>query len=420
MRRRSAGEDYVENLLEAALEGSSISRVDRSLVQELVYGVVRWESTLDWLIGRKADVREQKPVLQIILRLGLYQILWLDRIPDHAAVNETVSLAHLAGFAPQVGFVNAVLRGYAREKDATRQMLADLKSTNPAVACSHPAWLVDRWVKRWDAAKALALMEWNNTPPKIHARINTLRTEPGALLAQWREENVEYDFRRWDWTDENSVFELKTYPPLTKIPSFQSGCFYIQDPSTLLAVRELSPRPGQSVLDFCAAPGGKTTFIAQLMGNQGRIVAQDSSSDRLDMVKQNCTRLGVTCVETALLNLHAPPPASPPQFDKVLVDAPCSNTGVMRRRVDLRWRVRLEEIQRLSQAQAALLDSAALRVKPGGTLVYSTCSLEPEENQALVARFLSTHPGFVLAHERELLPFIDGVDGAYVARLVRI
>jgi len=420
LRRRSAGEDYVENLLESALEGSSISRVDRSLVQELVYGVVRWESTIDWLIGRKADVREQKPTLQIILRLGLYQILWLDRIPDHAAVNETVSLAHMAGFAPQVGFVNAVLRSYAREKEATRQLLADLKASNPAIACSHPGWLVDRWVKRWDAAKALALMEWNNTPPKIHARINTLRAEPGALLTQWREENVEYDFRRWDWTDENSVFELKTYPPLTRIPSFQGGCFYIQDPSTLLAVRELSPRAGQSVLDFCAAPGGKTTYIAQLMGNQGRIVAQDSSPDRLEMVKQNCARLGVTCVETALLNLHAPPPEPAPQFDKVLVDAPCSNTGVMRRRVDLRWRVRMDEIQRLSQSQSILLNSAALGVKSGGTLVYSTCSLEQEENQAVVGRFLSRHPGFVLARERELLPFADGVDGAYVARLMRI
>jgi 16S rRNA (cytosine967-C5)-methyltransferase len=192
--------------------------------------------------------------------------------------------------------------------------------------------------------------------------------------------------------------------------------FYVQDPSTLLAIRELNPRPGETSLDFCAAPGGKTTFIAQLLRNEGRIVARDVADDRLKLVQENCTRLGVTCVDTR--NATQFPPLSS-QFDRVLVDAPCSNTGVMRRRVDLRWRIRPEEIERLRKAQLDLLKQAAAQVKPGGTLVYSTCSLEPEENQELVKEFLAGHAGYTLEYERALLPFADGVDGAFVARLKR-
>jgi 16S rRNA (cytosine967-C5)-methyltransferase len=171
-------------------------------------------------------------------------------------------------------------------------------------------------------------------------------------------------------------------------------------------------------LDFCAAPGGKTTFIAQLMNNQGRIVAQDVSDERLKWIQENCARLGVTRVETVLpstLNLQ---PST--GFDRVLVDAPCSNTGVMRRRVDLRWRIQPEEIERLRAGQLDLLQQAATQVKPGGVLVYSTCSLEPEENQEVVKQFLSEHAGFKLESERELLPFADNVDGAYVAKLKRL
>ena len=191
--------------------------------------------------------------------------------------------------------------------------------------------------------------------------------------------------------------------------------FYVQDPSTLLAVQELNPQPGETVLDLCAAPGGKTTFIAQQMQNRGRIVAADVSEDRLNLIKENCVRLGVTCVETILLStLNSQPSTS---YDRILVDAPCSNTGVMRRRVDLRWRVRPEEIERLRKTQLEILGQAASRLRPGGVLVYSTCSLEPEENQEVVKQFLSEHAEFKLRSERELLPIVDGVDGAYVARL---
>jgi len=457
LQQRRAGGKFIEDLLETALQSAQLSSADRALCQEIVYGIVRWQATLDWLIARKTDGREQKPALQNLLRLGLYQIFRLDRIPDHAAVNETVELAKQNGFGAQAGFVNAVLRGYLREHDETKKLLAGLKISQPALGWSHPEWLVTRWQKRWGIEKTASLLEWNNTPPKTFARVNTLKTDAGKLLEKWRDENVEYDFVRREQLEENLVFELKSQPPLSSLASFRDGWFYIQDPGTLLAACKLGPQPGETILDFCAAPGGKTTFIAQLMNNQGRIVAQDVSDERLKWIQENCARLGVTCVEMVVSDWARPHPDPLPQereqqcatreisnrvriadrlttipplhagegrgegklFDRILVDAPCSNTGVMRRRVDLRWRIQPAEIERLRAAQLDLLQQAATQVKPGGVLVYSTCSLEPEENGEVVKQFLSERADFKLDYERELLPFADNVDGAYVARILR-
>ncbi|HEY1718498.1 MAG TPA: 16S rRNA (cytosine(967)-C(5))-methyltransferase RsmB [Verrucomicrobiae bacterium] len=422
---------YIEDLLERALADAQLSPVDRGLCQEIVYGVVRWQSTLDWLIARKTNGREQKPALQNLLRLGLYQIFWLDRIPDHAAVHETVELAKQNGFGPQAGFVNAILRGYLREADETKKILAELKKSNPAIGFSHPQWLVEKWQKRFGTKKTLQLLDWNNTPPKTFARVNSLKADAGKLVERWRVEDVEYDFDQHDWLKEKlafTAFELKSHPPLASLESFQDGWFYIQDPSTLLAPKLLGAQPGETILDLCAAPGGKTTFMAQLMNNEGKIVACDISEDRLKLIRENCARLGVTCVEFCRSRgneTHSEKleisqrllTSSPTIFDRVLVDAPCSNTGVMRRRVDLRWRISPEEILRLQQTQFDLLKLAATKLKPGGVLIYSTCSLEPEENSEVVKEFLCAHENFKLESERELLPFEDNVDGAYVARL---
>ncbi len=412
--RRTNGE-FVEDLLERALADAQLSPADRGLCQEIVYGIVRWQSTLDWLITRKTNGREQNPALQNLLRLGLYQIFWLDRIPDHAAVHETVELAKQNGFGPQAGFVNAILRGYLREFDETKKILAELKISNPAIGFSHPQWLVEKWKKRFGEERTHQLLEWNNTPPKTFARLNTLKTDAGKLIEKWREENVEYDFVRRGWLEENLVFELKSHPPLHSLASFRDGWFYIQDPSTLLAVRELDPQPGETILDLCAAPGGKTTFIAQLMKNAGKIVACDISEERLKLIRENWQRLGVACVEPILFSALDPRPST---FDRILVDAPCSNTGVMRRRVDLRWRISPEEISRLQKTQLDLLKLAATKLKSGGVLIYSTCSLEPEENSEVVKEFLREHKNFKLESERELLPFANNVDGAFVAKLV--
>jgi 16S rRNA (cytosine967-C5)-methyltransferase len=416
--RREAAEDYVENLLEKEFESCPLSAPDRALLQELVYGVVRWQATLDWLVARKTGGREQKRILQVLLRLGLYQLFWLNRIPDHAAVSETVDLAKRFGCGPQAGFVNGLLRGCSRERSVLRRALLDLKATEPPLGYSHPGWLCERWSKRWTEDQFRQLLDWNNTPPRTCVRVNTLRTRPEGLRDLWKEEGVEVTPRALDWTGDLLAYELAAPRPIIALASFKRGCFYVQDPSTLLAPRTLNPQPGEKVLDFCAAPGGKTTVLAQLMQNQGRIVAHDTSPPRLALVTENCARLGVTCVETLTGNDLAGRTGLD-DFDRVLVDVPCSNTGVMRRRVDLRWRVRPQEIQRLRTQQLQILEQAAARVKPGGVLVYSTCSLEPEENGGVIKAFLEGHTGFRLQYDRSLLPFLDGVDGAYVARLVR-
>jgi 16S rRNA (cytosine967-C5)-methyltransferase len=413
LRQHAEEGGFIEQILEKGFASSGLAQVDKGLIQELVYGVVRWQETLDWLIAQKTKGRSQKMPLQILLRLGLYQMFWLERIPDHAAVHETVELAKTHGYGPQSGFVNAVLRNYLRERAETEQKLQQIKTSEPAVGYSHPDWLYARWKTRFGEEKARKLLEWNNTSPTTFARLNTLRGTPEQLAEMWEKEEVHFFPRQFDWVKGDLVFELKSHPPLTTLPSFQQGWFYVQDPSTLLAPALLNPRPGEKVLDLCAAPGGKTTYMAQLMENSGTITAHDTHIARREMIRRNCERLGIKSVEI----VSTLPAEAKEDYNRILIDAPCSNTGVMRRRVDLRWRVQPEEIKRLRQTQKDLLKAAVLHLSPGGTLAYSTCSLEPEENGELIQEFLSENKNLTLQSERSLLPFADGVDGAYVALL---
>ncbi|MGZ8937641.1 MAG: 16S rRNA (cytosine(967)-C(5))-methyltransferase RsmB [Limisphaerales bacterium] len=404
---------YIEGLLDSALRQNELKSEDRGFLQELVYGVVRWELTLDWLIAQRTDGKPQKEVVQNLLRLALYQMFWLDRVPSYAAVNETVEICKRSGLQGQAKFINAVLRSFAREVETTRQSLDKLKRSKPAIGHSHPEWLWRRWEKQWGVEKAVRLMEWNNSPPPVYARVNTLRATAEDVAKVWQDEGVVVEACEWEWVPKGIVFRLASYPPLARLKSFEKGLFYVQDPSTLLAPAMLEAKSGESVLDLCAAPGGKTTYIAQTMGNIGEIVAQDIEPARLKLVEENVERLGATCIK---IGEQASDGRS---FDRVLVDAPCSNTGVMRRRVELRWRIKPEEIKRLAVTQMNILREGAKRVRVGGVLLYSTCSLEREENQAVVGQFLAENNGFTLDRERELTPMKDAVDGAYCARLLR-
>ena len=439
--RRRHSPDYVERLLELELGRSSLSRVDRSLCQELVYGIVRWQMTLDWLIARRTRGRPQEEAVQLLLQLGLYQIFWLQRIPPHAAVHETVEMAEGMGCGSKAGFLNAVLRGCLREREALVQQWEVLKKEDPAVGYSHPARLVERWQARWGAEKTARLLEWDNSPPPTFARLNRLKTDAATLTERWKTEGIGFAARQWDWTGEDLVFELQSHPSLAEWDDFQRGFFYVQDASTLLAVHELDPQPGENILDLCAAPGGKTAYLAQRMENRGHILAQDQAP-RLPRLRENCARLGVACVEiaadvasalcadhpgvtisadvaSALCADHPGVEIAAAPFDRILLDAPCSNSGVLRRRIDARWRIRAERLAQLRRAQGALLRQAAARLKPGGRLVYSTCSLEPEENESVTLEFLREHAEYTLERERQLLPFEDKVDGAYVAVMRR-
>lgn len=406
--------DFVEHRLDSDPAHRALSPEDRRLARELAFGVLRQRAALDWLVAKRTDGRPQRPEVLAVLRLGAYQLFFLDRVPDHAAVHETVSLARELGLQHQSGFVNAVLRGLAREKEPLREALERLRVEDPATGWSHPRWLVSRWAKELTPPDLQSLLRWNNTPARTFARVNRLRSSPEALLAKWASEGVESLPREVAWAAPGTFFELQSHPSIESLPSFAAGDFYIQDPSTLLAVQELQVQPGQQVLDLCAAPGGKTSAIAERLAGSGRLVAADSSPERLGLLRENAKRLGLEG-----LGIVAPDQTGD-GFDRVLVDAPCSNTGVLRRRVELRWRLSPEEIGRLAALQGSLLDTAATKVRPGGRLVYSTCSIDPEENSAVAAAFLARNVGFREAGSASVHPVRDSVDGAFCFAFERV
>jgi len=395
-----------DELLEQALAGSSLTPPDRAFVTELFYGCLRRRLSLDYLVAQLA-AKPPRPIVANILFLGLYQLVYL-KTPAHAAVNETVALAKRYAGVAEAKFVNAVLRRAQREFDELLAKLGDTRPSEPWIYYSHPEWLWNRWATRFGSESAAALCDWNNQPPALYLRVNTLKTS--TTPADVSLEPTDHPLC-WRVTDTTGLFRTK---------SFANGEFYVQDPSTLVAVDVLDPQPGDSLLDMCAAPGGKTTYIAQKMQNQGRIIAADSQNSRLALVGENCRRLGVQIVATlACEGTRLDRCLRGEEFDRVLVDAPCSNIGVLRRRADLRWRLSDEEIRRLAALQVKLLDSAAKFTKRDGVLVYSTCSLEAEENEGVVETFLASHKGFSLETTHSLLPPRDGVDGAFVARFRR-
>ena len=400
-----------EALLSAAL--ASVSGPDRGLCQELVLGVLRNKAWLDWLIDQKTNGRRQQPLSQILLRLGLYQIFHLDRIPDHAAVNETVNLARRHDLANQSGFINAVLRNCLREKNSWLEKLSGLRNNQPAIGYSHPLWLVQRWRDRWP--DYVSLMEWNNLPAPVYARRNTLLTTAEDLEAQWTQEGVAFARLKLSWLQEGLMFRIEPNGSPGSLPSFREGKFYIQDPSTLASVQELNPQPGENILDLCAAPGGKATAIAQRTQDNGSVLAVDIDEARLDRLRENAGRLGLRSIQPKALHQIDLKTAGP--FDRILVDAPCSNTGVMRRRVDVRWRLNARELPVLARTQIDLLNRAAPLLKPGGVLVYSTCSIEAEENEDVITAFMRKHRDYKKETARALTPMKDKTDGAFVARI---
>ncbi|MGE3312432.1 MAG: 16S rRNA (cytosine(967)-C(5))-methyltransferase RsmB [Limisphaerales bacterium] len=413
LTRPAADPTFIEDRVDREIASTKLSPADRALVQEIAYGCVRWRATLDWLIERRT--REfPTPALRAVLHVGLYQLFWLDRIPDHAAVHATVDVAHALDLGAQTGFVNALLRNYLREADATRVELDRLKTDDPATGWSHPRWLVQRWSEMLNPDSIQAFLAWNNTPAQVFARVNTIKADAAQLIAAWRNEGVDYAFAKWDWIPENVAFQLRRHPPLNRMKTFADGWFYVQDPSTLMAVSLLAPQPGESLLDFCAAPGGKATYIAQLIDNDGVVVATDTDSRRRGRLQENCRRLAADVTVCAPDDPRAEGP-----FDAVLLDAPCSNTGVLRRRLDARWRLSPRELERCRLQQLDLITQALGRLRPGGRLVYSTCSVEPEENERLIEAALAQHPGTTLEASRSLHPVHDKVDGAFAARIRR-
>lgn len=411
--RWSKSRRLADELLEHALAESALASADRAFAMELFYGCLRHKLALEFLLAQLAK-RPPRHLVAEILKLGLYQLFFL-KTPAHAAVNETVALAKQFASVAETKFINATLRRAERDRDDLLAALTATRKTEPWVYHSHPQWLWKRWVAEYGHEGAAALCEWNNQPPPVYVRVNTLRASSGTGVSPVLEETPTNgrDAR-------STVYRVLDAKKFFESDAWKNGAFYVQDPSTLIAVDVLDPQPGESVLDMCAAPGGKTTYIAQKMQNRGRIIAADSSNSRLALVGENCRRLAVTIVATlACEGTRLDRCLRGEQFDRVLLDAPCSNTGVMRRRPDLRWRIEEKEIARLAALQLKLLGKAAEFVKTGGVLVYSTCSLEPEENERVVAQFCKSRQEFVRETTRSTFPPRDGIDGTFVAKFRR-
>lgn len=369
----------------------------RAFVMEVVLGIVRWFGALSWIRDRRVQQRP-RPQVDACILVGLYQLLFMDDVQEYAAVNETVEAAKVAGGEKAANFVNAVLRRAQADK---RQIFQALEKQPPATRLSHPKLLIDRWTKQFGDAAMTRLCEWNNRRADVVVRTNKkLSIEgqphpfaPGRFLILPRGVSV------------------------SDVPGFADGLFYVQDPSTSVAPELLDPKPGEAVLDACAAPGGKTMQIAEMMKGQGTLVAMDPAADRLKPLRENIARLKWDFINVVEGDVTKQRMAT--RFDAILLDVPCTNTGVIRRRPDVRWRFSPERLRAVCDKQAAILDAAAARLADGGRIVYSTCSLELEENEAQVDRWLARNPQFRLADSKKSFPPESGTDGAYAALLVR-
>lgn len=389
---------------------------DRAFVMEVVYGVARWRRMLEWVVSQTAG-RKPDAVTLSFLMVGLYQLLHMEGVRPHAAVHETVEALKNRRGQEAAGFLNAVLRNVQRGAARLRHRL---ERESPGVRLSHPDRLVAAWTARYGAERTAALCRWNNTRPSV-----TLCPNPCSPAGQ----NLEQKLRASAVDVEPHPFRPEAFLVLprgirvTAVPGYAQGAFSIQDPSTLVAVELLDPQPGHLVLDACAAPGGKTALLAERMQDRGRVVAMDLFEPRLHTLRQNIQRLGLRSVRTALGNaaderdlasiLHADAP------DRILLDVPCTNTGVLRRRPDARWRFATDMLDNTVRVQRRILDGAAHVLAPGGRLVYSTCSLQPEENEHLVRSWLDANPGWTLEEEAALFPPDTGTDGIYAAALRR-
>ena len=393
LRAWAKGHDYAETLVERHAQRRMLSPADRGLLQAILFGVLRHRRLLDHWI---AELRQGKldPETRDVLRVGLCQILLLG-IPDHAAVNETVE----SGKASVRGLLNAVLR---RAISSRKKLLDEMPDLPPAVAHSHPDWIFKRWKSRFGKEQAIGLMEWNNRPAVTFLRVNPLVDSGGEIPGT-------------PFVDAPGFFRIDGAPPASLLAA---GAVYVQDPATRHAVELLAPVRGESVLDACAAPGGKAFLIAAAMGGAQSLTCTDSNEKRLPRLRENLSRLHAGEAKVAVHDWLKPASAEWHRaFDAILLDVPCSNTGVIRRRVDVRWRLQPDEIEKITRTQRRILENALPCLKPGGRLVYSTCSIEAEENSGIIESFLRDHPECALLATRESLPFCDGADGAYAALL---
>ena len=392
---------HADLIISKLLQERALSQPDRAFALELFYGVLRNLTLLDFWIDclRPSQINGD---IRDIVRLGLYQLLLL-KVAEHAAVYESVELAP----RHSRGLVNGLLRAAGRRQN---ELMAKAGAQTLSIRTSHPEFLITRWERNFGSKATADLCAWNNRPAHVYGRINQLKIGREEFAARYPEARQLRNF--------SNFVEFSRFPH----QALDEGHCYIQDPSTAIACELLDPQPGEIILDACAAPGGKTNYLAERMQNQGLIMACDNQSRRIRILEENMAQLGVKIARVVCHDWtkgNAPLElASIGKFDRILVDAPCTNTGVMRRRVDVRWRLQPEEFGRMQMQQLAIVRAIIPLLKSDGALVYSTCSLEPEENEQVIEELLIKLPSMRLIEKRESQPFLDNFDGGFAAKLI--
>ncbi|MDF2672853.1 MAG: rsmB [Clostridiales bacterium] len=407
--------------------------IDRAFATEILYGTLRWKLKIDYMIQKFSKLKLNKisPWVLSCIRTGVYQIYFMDKVPEFAAVNQAVELVKFKD-KKAAPFVNGVLRNILRNRDEFYKIDVKDRIKKLSIEYSHPEWFVDKFIKLYGEDFVVALMEENNVPPGLTIRINTLKCKKEELVKLLTSKGIECIDGR---LDESLV--LKGFHSIEKSEEFIEGLFTIQDESSMLATRVLDPQTGDKVLDLCSAPGGKSTHMAQLMENKGEILSFDIHEHKLELVSKNAKRLGIDIIKTRLKDSTVFEEEYKDYADKVLLDAPCSGLGLIRKKPEIRWTVTQKDVIELQKIQMEIINNASNYVKREGTLVYSTCTISEEENEEIIQSFLENNENFKLESickyipedikkddscskgYIKLFPNVHNLDGFFIAKLLR-
>jgi len=424
---------YLDKVLDSELKFSTLNDYDKALLSEITHGVLRWIRRLDWFLNGfyRGQYEKCLPEVKNAMRVALYQILFLNKIPYAAAVNEAVEFVKKIRGEKHAGIVNGLLRTIIRTLDNLVWPTRDIDEVNYlGIIQSHPNWLIRRWINRFGFDDAQKLCEANNHRPFLCLRVNKLKTSVDDLLKRFREKNINY--RPISYL--NYFFTIKLMSRIYADELFKNGYFTIQDISAGLVSHLVNPKEDELILDVCAAPGGKTSHLSELMNNKGKIIAVDKYLSRVEIMKSNFNRLGVLNTEAIHDDINNPQTELLKseligKVDKILVDAPCSGLGVLSKKPDIKWKREVEDIYKLQKLQLELLENSLQYLRPGGAIIYSTCTVEYDENYFIIKSFLEKHNNFVLEDAKrfvsdkvvnkegcvELFPHTHYADGAFSA-----
>lgn len=424
---------YSNHAINQHLKSKNIE--NENLIREIVYGVIENKSYIDYIIAQSSSIKLKKihPTILEILRMSVYQIVFMDKIPSRAAVNEAVNLSKKYGHKKVSGFVNGVLRNIDRNKDKLMLVENKNKVEYLSIKYSHPEWLIENWIKDYGFEFTEKLCIANNSRPKLNIRVNTLKISKGDLI----EKLSNYDYYVYETRYAKDGLIVENPKKIISIEEYKNGYFTIQDESSMLVAQIADPRENSLVLDLCAAPGGKATHMAQLMSNKGRVIARDIYDHKLNLIRENSNRLGIDIIETEKHDAIILDENLIGKVDYCIIDAPCSGLGIIRRKPEIKWNRHEKDIESLRDIQWNILNNAKEYLKINGTMIYSTCTIMKEENQNLIDKFLSINTNFQLVDFSDkilsngfmedaekgfiqVFPHIHNTDGFFIAKLKRI